>query len=84
MKMRATSEAAPLYSNKLWYGSSFHDRNLANGDTQSFRVKPNGVCLANIEVWGNVDRARRRNMRIGNLEKEGPTRVSSLDSCERI
>jgi hypothetical protein len=65
-----------------------HDRNLANGDTQSFRDKSNGVYLANIEVWGNVDRARRRNMRIDNLENEAPNEDteagSSLDSCERI
>ena len=76
MKMRVTSEAALLYSNKVPVWILFpHDRNLADGDTQSFRNKPSSVCPTDIEVWGSVDRARRRNVRIDNTEKEVPTRA---------
>jgi hypothetical protein len=79
--MRVTSEAAPLYSTSSGMDPLSPRPEFGRWRHPSFGDKPNDVCPMNIETWGDVDRARRRNMRIDNPEKEAPTKRICESSC---
>jgi hypothetical protein len=88
MKMRATSEAAPLYSNKLWYGSSFPTTGIWPMETPSlFETNPTAYASRTLKCGAMLIVHEGGICALSTRRKEprrGRKSGSPLDACEYI